>query len=616
MINRNNNYVSANREDLKKLSKRGKRFVASLAGVLLTVSLLSGCGHKFQEVENQSRVNATQYSTTISDMDIEGVDLLSFNDGITGFYVEGSNLTDVSEIANYQILESIILSDCLVTDVSALESLPNLKTLNISGNSVQSLNIQNFKSLEKLSIDGNYALFTEDIINYCEENNIDIDITIDDVRNMDKVREMVSSLDLEGKSDIEKAEAIYKYVINHMDYDEKALKDSNLSYEYNANGLEHSVSGLGVCSNYAVLVDSMCEVAGINAFQIAGMSHGDGHAWNLIEIDGQYMLCDATWDDNDLPFGLLQESHFNKSGEDAVKFNKDHREARGFGNEYYETGVRSAMAEKSDGVDDPGFIDAIFEKIQGVYENIESSGIDMKNVASKIMMGLGAGSVVLLSMKTQKAIKKKINEAKKRKLVEEKKLAEKKLEEERRERLKSEREKAISRETTPKVEKRVEPIKKEEAKVKQKKEEPSIESILSTLGTNEEKISFLTSKSGNFLREAAMEQVDMETYNKLLDNTFKEEKIAEAIQELSYLSKLSLEERAIYRCQKANYLPKDLDIEHLTSLQRESIEATKRMYLEIDSKVNEYLRMEALKNQYITELDMQEEIGGFKNKAS
>ena len=219
-------------------------------------------------------------------------------------------------------------------------------------------------------------------------------------------------------------------------------------------------------------------------------------------------------------------------------------------------------------------------------------------------------------MKTQKAIKKKINEAKKRKLKEEKKLAEKKLEEERRERLKVEREKAISRETTPKVEKRVEPIKKEEAKVEEKKEEPSIESVLSTLGTNEEKISFLTSKSGNFLREAAMEQVDMETYNKLLDNTFKEEKIAEAIQELSYLSKLSLEERAIYRCQKANYLPKDLDIEHLTSLQRESIEATKRMYLEIDSKVNEYLRMEALKNQYITELDMQEEIGGFKNKAS
>jgi hypothetical protein len=63
---------------------------------------------------------------------------------------------------------------------------------------------------------------------------------------------------------------------------------------------------LGVCAGYAILFEAMCQAAGIQAKVINGYGRNtprppnperlpNSHAWNAVEIDGQWHLLDATW---------------------------------------------------------------------------------------------------------------------------------------------------------------------------------------------------------------------------------------------------------------------------------------------------------------------------------
>ncbi len=102
-----------------------------------------------------------------------------------------------------------------------------------------------------------------------------------------RVEEIVDELALDGLDSETKATLIYSYVCSNFAYDKTYTK-------YTAyDGL---TSGSMVCQGYAILTSKLLWEAGVPARIIAGTSKGEVHAWNIVQLDGQWYSIDATWD--------------------------------------------------------------------------------------------------------------------------------------------------------------------------------------------------------------------------------------------------------------------------------------------------------------------------------
>lgn len=88
--------------------------------------------------------------------------------------------------------------------------------------------------------------------------------------------------------------AIYEYVTRHVSYDYARLNDKTYLGKYSAyNAL---CQGNAICQGYANLIYRMMREAGLSVRFIGGYSQGEGHAWNIVRINGKYYNLDSTWD--------------------------------------------------------------------------------------------------------------------------------------------------------------------------------------------------------------------------------------------------------------------------------------------------------------------------------
>ena len=270
---------------------------------------------------------------------------------LTDVEISYTNIDNVDAIAGNRNLKRVTLEYNLLSDISDLYGL-DLEYLDIEGNSVNNLDITRFPYLKQIRVKGNYNLYTQELLDYCRMHDISIDIDQNDVNEINQVRDIIKSLDLDNKTDIEKERIIYDYVIKNMEYDE------DITIESNEEPIKTALNGKGVCAAYAAFFKALCNCAGINAYNSTGIGDkglfdpGGMHAWNIVEIDGQYYLCDPTWsdgirdgmiaDDNvfykikklfhnlfsddDLP---LDDQYYNVYGKKAKKFIKKHKESTG-----------------------------------------------------------------------------------------------------------------------------------------------------------------------------------------------------------------------------------------------------------------------------------------------
>ncbi len=123
----------------------------------------------------------------------------------------------------------------------------------------------------------------------------------EEIKEIDnKVKALLKELindDLESENvDYDKIKIIHDYIINNTKYDIDNNKDNK---SYNAYGA--LFNNLATCNGYTDLMAIFLSNMGYNNYKIA-TTNGDaenveGHVWNAVEINGEWLHLDLTWDD-------------------------------------------------------------------------------------------------------------------------------------------------------------------------------------------------------------------------------------------------------------------------------------------------------------------------------
>ena len=97
--------------------------------------------------------------------------------------------------------------------------------------------------------------------------------------------------------DVWKERLIYDRILMDGHYNLDALNglwDGLANDNWTAYGL--LVNKYGVCESYSEAFQTLCLYAGIKCTGVVGTA-GGGHKWNAVELDGEWYMCDITFDD-------------------------------------------------------------------------------------------------------------------------------------------------------------------------------------------------------------------------------------------------------------------------------------------------------------------------------
>ena len=99
---------------------------------------------------------------------------------------------------------------------------------------------------------------------------------------------------------LEKELALHDWIIYNVDYDPETL--SNLPTATpdpdGDNPYGPLVNGVGVCGGYSSTFKLFMDMVGIPCVTVPGLANnGEEHAWNKVQLDGDWYCVDTTWDD-------------------------------------------------------------------------------------------------------------------------------------------------------------------------------------------------------------------------------------------------------------------------------------------------------------------------------
>lgn len=122
--------------------------------------------------------------------------------------------------------------------------------------------------------------------------------------NGDECSRLANQLTQGLETDSQKFMAIYRYVVENVDYDKDKI--SGLDHTYVPDNQVTLKTGSGICYDYASLMASMLRSVGVPTKLVKG--YGDFqpnvyHAWNEVLLDGQWILVDTSYDSQQLKNG-------------------------------------------------------------------------------------------------------------------------------------------------------------------------------------------------------------------------------------------------------------------------------------------------------------------------
>lgn len=146
---------------------------------------------------------------------------------------------------------------------------------------------------------GEYALISTDFAFLSEEASAQV--FLNSTQNIQWSKDMpaiqfAQALTEGLKTDREKVEAIYDYLLNHLAYDDQ--KAQVIDGTYLPNIEETFDTNTGVCYDFSSLFASMLRSANIPAKLVTGYKNDIStfHAWNQVLLDGQWQTIDVTYD--------------------------------------------------------------------------------------------------------------------------------------------------------------------------------------------------------------------------------------------------------------------------------------------------------------------------------
>lgn len=127
------------------------------------------------------------------------------------------------------------------------------------------------------------------------------DYSLDEVKKMNQDIEKKTEVFLnEAKketSQLQKARLAYNYIVENVVYED--------GVDNNQNMVSALANGKSVCAGYAIGYQYLLNQLGIENAYIVGTAkemrsqtlNGDGHAWVMVHMNGDYYYCDPTWGD-------------------------------------------------------------------------------------------------------------------------------------------------------------------------------------------------------------------------------------------------------------------------------------------------------------------------------
>ena len=207
---------------------------------------------------------------------------------LTDLYLSGNMITDLSPLANIDSLSHIDVGDNFISSIEPLKDNENINFFSINNNCIMDYEvIADNASMIKALEEGSQISYAD-----CVATN-------------QRAKEIVK--DIMDLSESEKERYIYQYVLDNVEYE--IVSGPMVPFGY--TGL---MTGKGVCGDYAEVFCLLAVSAGLECY----VCNSETHAWNIVNVDGKYYHCDATWDDTDVEW-----LYFNVSGEE-ISQDSDH----------------------------------------------------------------------------------------------------------------------------------------------------------------------------------------------------------------------------------------------------------------------------------------------------
>lgn len=177
----------------------------------------------------------------------------------------------------------------------------------------------------------------------------------------DKYCDILGTCTSNSYSDYENELAIHDYLVSNIEY---GVGEEGDNGAYGA-----LIGGKAICSGYTEAFKTLMDMLGIENKVVKGITNGEDHGWNMVELDGDWYHVDVTWDD---PVGgneSISHKYFNLTDADMALDHiwnvRNYPEAKGIKMAYY---AMSGMAQ----IHSQEELDAYFaEKVSSQAEKLE-----------------------------------------------------------------------------------------------------------------------------------------------------------------------------------------------------------------------------------------------------
>lgn len=126
----------------------------------------------------------------------------------------------------------------------------------------------------------------------------DTEVIDQTMQSIDEATEEVMMYLDESMTDFEKIMAVHDYMVLHYDYD----------YTYSNYDITIMTTKTGVCMSYALAFKHIMNELGIECLYVSSDEDMD-HAWNLVNLDGEWYHIDLTWDDPGTNYGQVRHEY-------------------------------------------------------------------------------------------------------------------------------------------------------------------------------------------------------------------------------------------------------------------------------------------------------------------